>query len=465
MNIKYITFLLSALFLSVLFYSCNDNNTTTDYGAESPDAQIYSFTMSAPAPISTDSVVRAQDSIRFIQVNKTNYAIDQVSGVIYNPDSMPYGTKLDKGLVTATFNSTYGINRVIVTTPDSLQGYTWNTTDSINFSKGGVKFQVYAANGVTNKLYDIDIRIHQVNPDLIPWHQVTSLPQAGKSKTLLNSNGDKFFTYVISNGLLSLYTIERTGSAWTKENLTGLPATVKTESIFIANKSFYAVDSNGNSYSSADGLSWSQQVNGKQVKSIIGVLPSFDSSGDMLFVTINYNGISKFGRGLDLATVDSVKNINGVLGNQIPSNFPVSDMASYTNFSSNKTDRMLMLSGGISLSNANLPNTWLVKNTKAGIEITTFESKSIFTGGVGLSNFMYNGLYYVMQSNKFYTSDNWGNTWSNAPAGQELNDNVAIRTNQSVIVDSENNMWIFGGVSDGKYLTEVWKGRLNKLNP
>ena len=462
MNVKYITLLLTVFSFCVLFSSCNDNDSTTNYGASSKDAQIYSFSLTAPVPISKDSVIRAQDSIRYIQVNKTNYAIDQVRGVIYNPDSMPFGVKLNKALVTATFNSYYGINRMLVITPDSLNGYPWNTKDSIDFSKGGVKFKVYAADGMTYKDYDIDVRIHKVNPNLIPWYPATSLPQAGSSKTLLNKH-DAFFTYTVNGGVVTLDTMKRSDSAWKKISTLGLPATVKTESIFIANDVFYAIDKSGSSYSSTDGITWVNKNNGKTIESILGVIPTSTTAGYLL-VILKENGTFKYGKGKDLNSIEYVTNVNSFPDTAIPSNFPISDMASYTNYSSNSTDRMLMLTGGLNGSNK-ISATWLIKNAKDGLEITFFEEKALFEGGAGLSNFMYNNLYYVMDSNQFYTSDNWGNKWANAPDEQELGDKATIRSKQTVIVDSQNYIWIFGGVSkQGTYLTEVWKGRLNQLN-
>ncbi len=47
-----------------------------------------------------------------------------------------------------------------------------------------------------------------------------------------------------------------------------------------------------------------------------------------------------------------------------------------------------------------------------------------------------------------------------------LDSRIPKASNQSVIVDSDNYIWIFGGIPDSGTtpIVQVWKGRLNKLN-
>lgn len=456
MSIKHITFLLSGFLFCTLFSSCNDNNTTTSYGSQSKDAQIYSFSITAPAPISKDSLKRAQDSIRFIQVNKARYAIDQVGSIIYNPDSLPFGTVLSKVKVEAKFNPTYGVAKVEVFTPDSLNGYTWNTTDSVDFSKMPVRFRVTPPSGQGPKMYDINIRIHKIDPDTILWNQMTALPQAGKSKTLLNNN--TFYTYLVGGGVVSLYTSPKSSIAWQKQTLTDLPSTVKPESIFISNSVFYAIDEAGNSYSSSDAKKWVKQNNGKNLVSILGVLPAADRKDDLLLIVFKEGTTHYLGTSKNLTSV--------TVNNELLTDFPSSGVASYTNFSTKASDRMLVLTGGLNSKGTALANTWLIKKGSAGLEMTPFVKKPLFNAAAGMSNFVYDNLLYVLTENQFYTSAYWGEKWQKAPAKQKLDLKISKRSGQTVIVDGENNIWIFGGVSDkGVYLKDVWKGRLNRLIP
>ena len=65
--------------------------------------------------------------------------------------------------------------------------------------------------------------------------------------------------------------------------------------------------------------------------------------------------------------------------------------------------------------------------------------------------------------NSFYTSTNYGVYWEKASNKQSLPTGFTSRKNQNVTIDSENNIWIFGGISANQtQLVEIWKGRINK---
>lgn len=454
MNIKYITYLFSGLLLFLLFPSCSDNDTTTNYTSSSKDAQIYSFAISAIAPISKDSVQRAHDSIRFIQVNKTKFAIDQVAGIIYNPDSLPFGTVLDTVKVAITFNPSSSPSQVLVTTPDSINGYIWNLTDSVNFGKSPVKFRVTSQGG-TLKSYNIDIRIHKIDPDTMLWNQMASYPSPfGESKTILKNS--VFYTYGLNGGAPVLYTTDKESINWAKQTLSGFPATVKSESIFLMNDIFYALDQAGNSYSSDNGKTWKKLNNGKALISILGVLPAVNRVDDQLLVVYNDGG-QYFGKTKDLITITPTDK-------QIPANFPLQKAASFTSLSTNKNKRMLILTGGINVTGVELAYTWLIKDSEDGLEMSPFVKNTLFKGA-GLSSFIYGDKLYALSSNKLYISAVWGESWVLAPNKQKLDPKIATRTGQTAIVDVNNYIWIFGGVSGSKGLNDVWRGRLNSLIP
>lgn len=463
MNIKYITYLFSGLLLFLLFPSCSDNDTTTDYTSSgSKDAQIYSFSITAIAPISKDSVQRAQDSIRFIRVGKTKFAIDQVAGVIYNPDSLLYGTVLDSVKVAITFNPSYQPSKVLVTTPDSINGYVWNLTDSISFAKLPVTFTVTSQSG-NLKTYDIDIRTHKIDPDTMLWQKMTSYPSVfGESKTLLKDNS--FYTYAISGNSALLYSSDKSSTlSWAKQTLSGFPANVKPESIFLLNGVFYALDQTGSSYKSANGKDWVKLTSGKVLTSILGVLPADDRANDQLLVTYYSGDGYYFGKTKDLITISEVADISvSPYDNKVPSNFPLQKAASYTSFTTNKNKRMLILTGGASSTGTALAYTWLIKDSSDGLEMSPFIKNTLFKGA-GLSNFVYGDNLYALSNNQFYISALWGESWVIAPNKQKFDSAITARTGQTAIVDSNNFIWIFGGVSANKGVSDVWRGRLNSL--
>jgi hypothetical protein len=455
MNLRYTVYLILG---SLLFFSCSDDNTTNITTEEYKDAQIYSFSISGEHDKDQDSIPRSYDSIRFIQINKTKFAIDQVRRVIYNPDSMPYGTNLRKLLVTATFNPSYGsYGQVNITTPDSIKGYTWNKTDSVDFSKLPVSFAVTAYGGGDPRVYNIDMRIHKVDPDTILWKQMPSYPtQIGKSKTLLFNN--KFYTYTTVSSSLRLYNSDINNLNWISKTLTGLPSNINVESLTVLDSVVYGVDENGNSYKSTDGEIWSQVSNGKNITSILGVLPGVNDDQKQLLVIINNSGTYRWGKTNDMSSVEEISA-------SIPDNFPIKGCTSYTNMPTNIKNRTLLLVGGNDNVGKDISYTWVVKNVAGGLEVSPFVKNNFFQGD-GLSAFMYNDLLYVLASNQFYTSASWGQSWIEADSKQMLDPNMGKRKGQSVVIDNENYIWIFGGISDNNsYYNDVWKGRLNRVIP
>jgi hypothetical protein len=466
MNIKYITHLVLGLFLGFLFSSCNDDDTTTSYSSQTKDAQIYSFSVSPGYPKRTNDADKKQDTIRLQEIKKIRFAIDQVAGIIYNPDSMPYGTVLEKALITATYNPIYKAASVLVTTPDSIKGYVWNNTDSINVSKNPIQFVVTPVGGGPGKTYRIDLRIHKVDPDTIVWKMANSVPTPiGTSKTILAKN--MFYTYSFDSGSSTLHTSKKQELLnWQAELLTGLPSNTRPESIFYFNSVFYAVDTTGKSYQSADGENWMLINNGKNITSIVGIVPQDSRQDDILLVTLNVNGKYYFGKTKDLSIIEIVEYLSSTpSSNEVPSNFALQGGASYTHFSTDKNTQMLVVTAGVDGMGRSSSLTWLIKNSSLGLELSP-SVKNILFEGAGLSNFWYNNQLYTFAGNTFYTSITWGQSWTKAPNKQQLGSSAIKRSGQTVIVDNEHNIWIFGGVSStGARLNDVWKGRLNKLNP
>lgn len=465
MKLKYITYLICGFLLSLSFMSCDSGSNSYNYENTNKDPQIYSFSIAGSPDQTGDSIAKVRDKERFEIVNKTKFAIDQVRERIYNPDSMPYGTVLkNKVLPTLSFNPSYGAGTVEVTIPDSLSGFIWNQTDSIDFSKQPITFKVSSPDGLNQKVYNIDIRIHKIDPDTLTWAQMPSLPAAGQSKTLLA--GDKFYTYSIQGGGVSLYTTFLTSINWTSESVAGLNQDILTESLFLMNSVFYAIDKNGLSYKSTDGKTWAAVSNGKYVVSVLGIVPGVGRADDILVVIFEEDGKYYFGKTKDMSTVEAVTNVNGSsVSYEVPSGFPVTGVASLPSYSDNKNFRMLILSGGLDNSGKEISDTWVVRNAEGGLEISSF-IRNILYKGPGLSNFFYDEQIYVLAQNKFYISKTWGDIWFAAPNKQMLDPDMTVRSGQSLIVDTENNIWIFGGISEnGTYLNDVWKGRLNRLIP
>ena len=76
----------------LLFSSCL--NSTTDEVEYSPDAQIYTFSLSSKAD--TSGLLSA-----------TRFTIDQINGKIFNKEPLPYQFQVDSVVLTINGASTY----------------------------------------------------------------------------------------------------------------------------------------------------------------------------------------------------------------------------------------------------------------------------------------------------------------------------------------------------------------------
>lgn len=455
MKLKHIAF----LFLGILvMYSCNDSTTTYDADSVPTDAQISSFSIAASHKPIGDSISRAEDSIRFIQFNKTKFAIDQVTGRIFNPDSLPYGLKLDKVALTLTYSSAYGVASLKITTPDSINGYYWNSSDSVSFSKQPITFQSTALSGAT-KTYNIDILIHKVDPELMSWKKMENLPLASaKQKTILIGNDIYLFTN--ASNKVSLHKRGITATGWNSVNTSGLPSNVDLESIVLLDKNLYARTDDGKSYTSTNnGETWSNIANNKYIAAIYGVLPS--KNGDKLLIAIkeNDNYYYALTNNLTESSIETT-NISGrpTGDSSISSDFPISNFSSVV---SNQNNYLIVVAGKHGTSELN--TTWLVEAGSNGIEISASSRNSLFKGS-GVSAFMYNEQLYAFSKNKLYVSSSWGENWAEALSKQQISATATVRKSQNAFVDTKNNIWILGGVStSGASLSDVWQGHLNSL--
>ena len=119
------------------------------------NCQIHTFSLSHDS-------VSGLDTVKF--------TIDQLTGRIFNIDSLPFGTKIEKVVCKIGFANSSVIGGVEASPeayPDSTY-YLSSLSDSIDFS-APVKFVVHAYDQVTTKVYMAQVNIHQVVPDSMVW--------------------------------------------------------------------------------------------------------------------------------------------------------------------------------------------------------------------------------------------------------------------------------------------------------
>lgn len=163
MKIKIFSFLLlMASFVSLV--SCmKDDNKVVSYD----EAAIASFTLGTLSRTYDTKTKAGKDTTVTVSYTGTSYPfyVDQQSGYIWNPDSLPYGTKINAVVCNiTTVNS--GIVCLMNLTRDSL--VYWHSTDSVDFSYDrGVK--VYSNSGKYYRDYNVHVNVCKVPKRRAEW--------------------------------------------------------------------------------------------------------------------------------------------------------------------------------------------------------------------------------------------------------------------------------------------------------
>ncbi len=436
--------------ISIMLISCLDSDNYTD-SIIIKDAQIRSF-------------VLKHDSIAGL--SKVFFTIDQLSGQIFNKDSLPYGTELDKVVCTLTY--VRGVLNTQVTQeviPDST--YYWNGTDSLDFSKP-VKFVTTAYDGQTTKTYIAKVNIHTVVPDSMVWELYTdkmlgyTVDEQKVIHTTYN-NAEVYFMYVKSStGYQLYYTPVSDLRNWTELTLTGLPASgLNLSQIELYEDTWYMASTEGELYTSTDAIGWTA-VESPTIKSILGVVnESINQSSSLAVIVDNED---------DLHFAGLNREGEWTTGDLVMDGFPLSGFGNITY--SNMYHEYLVVAAGKDKNGKLINTSWSSMNAltwtrltnenrdyykeREGVMLTKYDDKFCLLGGITEDN---------KASKEIYFSNDYGVTW-------QLSDTLVVfpeaykgRGFSSVIVDTDNYMLLFGGktATNTKPLDELWRGRINRL--
>lgn len=204
------------------------------------------------------------------------FSIDLVNARIFNADSLPYGTKINKLPVSITTDRC----RVIELTmrldngSDTTINYLTNSNDSINFAHGPVKLHVVSYDNQEQRDYLIEVNVHQIIPDSLYWDKMarrdlpsTFTPKAQKTVKL----GDKAYC-LTSNGNGS-YEIASTADPaagdWSVSTA-NFAFTPDVNSLTATSEALYILSTDGALYTSANGANWSTCHTNSRWTTIVG---------------------------------------------------------------------------------------------------------------------------------------------------------------------------------------------------
>jgi hypothetical protein len=413
------------------------------------------------------SLVLSHDSITGL--SNVKFTIDQVNGLIFNNDSLPYGTQVNKVVCALTYVT--GVNGVGVV-QEAIGGDStnwWNGTDSLDFSQP-VIFTPTAYDGVTTKTYKAWVNIHQVIPGLMVWERFaapvtgisadeqkvvcyTPTPGGREEAYLMYSRAGKD-SYLHYSAVID-------AKNWAAFPLTGLPETADLTQITPYENALYA-HSDGNLYQSADGSSWTKVEQTPTVGAILGVLKEGRNKPSALAVIVESGSSRSF------AGMNSDK--QWTVGSAVPDNFPKSGFGSLGYYRVN--NEYLTLVGGKDNEGRLLNTTWVTGDALSWA-LLSGEQDNFFEKKAGVMLALYDDKFYLMgginaegeASKDIHVSIDSGVTWAAADSLKAFPEEYTARGYASVEVDADKSMLIFGGKTTNgtKTLDELWRGRINLL--
>ena len=258
--------------------SCNSKEEDAPAYEPAVSVAVTNFSISPNAKVMADL-----DSVFF--------SIDLDRGIIFNADSLPKWTAIDKLVPVITYPSTVEkavINMTGGSTRTGSVDYTENPTDSIDFS-GNVTLTLTADN--LERTYTIRVNVHKMVADSLMWDKVAVAPLpsrlANPKEQRTVAFGKKVFTLLReSDNSLTLSSCESPADKTWQRNALSLPFTPDIRSLNASDNALYILSDAGELYSSTDGAAWTAvgknwlNIIGGFSSSILGI--SRDASGNLI---------------------------------------------------------------------------------------------------------------------------------------------------------------------------------------
>ncbi len=433
------------------------------------------------------------------------FGVDQSTYVIENEDLLPY--QFDVSNLTAKFVAIKG-STVTVNGVEQISGVTQN--DFTN----DVVYTLTAIDGVSQRTYTVKANVSQVNPEEVQWNQVSvnafDVDLGSQKYFFLNG---KHFLIVGKEGKFGVSKLySSTGGAnWTEETPTGDFPTGSDHNVVVQNGVAYVVgfaellDPFGigdpqffqkgltsDLYTTSDGIAWTKTAGALAIdtggffgpESVASVrTPSFSLDGIIYGIGGNQAVFSNLEGFKPDAVYTPAAGIASktLISTDDGATFALTEdytaeMTKRTYAGSYMHDGKMHIVGGLDLDGVPLSDIW---SSTDGVT-WALVSDGAFSARMRTSVVSYDDKLWMFGgaladgtcTSEVLISEDGGVTWNPVEPFQALPDTFTPRCNSNIFVDPQGNIFIIGGqateVVDGKAvfstLTDVWSGKLNKLN-
>ena len=253
----------------------DDDETIKTY----PYASLLSFSI-GNLELPTSSVTEeGKDTVivKTVVGSLYKFIIDDKTGLVYNPDSLPKGSDVTK--VTTTINSD-GIAYFYSAENDTYDPVT--SADSIDFSSPR-KLIIVSTDGTHVKEYTVNLNVHNTDPDAMYWESLSPLSVVSPMRSIAFDN--KLFVYGRNDANeVVVASMDLAGSvSWSTPKVLDKNFTdANLKEMLQFDNSLYVTEESGALVASQDGVNWTENF----VKNLTlkRLLASSDDEGKMWVV-------------------------------------------------------------------------------------------------------------------------------------------------------------------------------------
>ncbi|MDR0799804.1 MAG: DUF6242 domain-containing protein [Dysgonamonadaceae bacterium] len=430
--------LLYCLVFCTLFTAClgdGDDNSTI---VIADDAEILSFSLS-------------HDSIPALKT--TVFSIDQINGVIFNRDSLVFGTQMRDTLLIAYTNGTSVANVFRI---DGQKDTIWITSgDKIPVAQLS-PLQVMSLDRKNIKEYTVHLNVHQVDPDSMQYKQIASnlsFLNVAETKTLRYEDSYYTFSKTAANEIEAHRSADF--QTWETVTMTGEPNDLVIAGIqscsFDSEEYLCATNVLGDLYvtSLSKDFIWEKVESDYPVKKVLGFLDKSSVHESGLAVIIDKEGQYYFAFTHDLQEWKE--------GESVDADFP-------SDFSATQNNAKYLPRITLAGVSATKGVVWTTEDGLYWVKLTDrlpkLEGANICEYAGEL--YIFNGRVGDIYNNQVYYSIDGGVTWQTKESKAMPPKDYPLRRNASLVVDAQGSAFYFVGGQNDAILTNVWKGFLNK---
>lgn len=240
--------LLTVTAAAISMGACNSDDDITSDPYAPNSCQLLNFALSADT-----TVCQSLDTVFF--------SIDQLTGRIFNADSLPMGSRITRLVprITVATASVLEIYEPREGKSDSIHNYIENPGDSIDFSRGPVRLRIVSADGQSTATYSVSVLVHKSNPDTLTWSRLerSGLPSRFPVVTDQGTahTSDAFWCLTYYDNQYCMARAEDPSGSWSYAT-PQFGFTPVLSSLNATESALYLLDTAGNLMTSTDGVTW-----------------------------------------------------------------------------------------------------------------------------------------------------------------------------------------------------------------